>query len=332
MFYDIIFFMLRYLLLGIILFTLIIGFSFGYLILKHFPKELPSLLLALNGKNFFFSLLSLFFYHTFDTLRVIIIARAVGIKYPLWYGYIVSFVNTFGATITPAHIGGEILPLYTLSRKGGHLHQILTIVTMKSISGALFYLFMAPFTLKTIFENPKEAKELLFIVLSISAFFILGYVIYKNFLKKETLLKKGLLTKFKHMLLRYIVTSKIFFKTKKLHFFLAILFSLLLYNSFLMIGIFLLKAFNPSIDPLEIFFRQLPLLYAIFVSPTPGGSGVGELGALPIFNLYLPEDLLGPFVIIWRFLSQYLSALLGGLFFLLLLMKDIKKNYVPTNI
>ncbi|MFN3505414.1 MAG: flippase-like domain-containing protein [Caldimicrobium sp.] len=319
--------MLRYLLLGLILFTLIIGFSFGYLIIKHFPKELPSLIFALNRKNLFLSLLSLFFYHTFDTLRVIIIARALGIKYPLWYGYLVSFVNTFGATITPAHLGGEILPLYTLSRKGGQFYQILTIITMKGISGALFYILMAPFTIKTLFENPKEAKELILIVLSLSALFILGYLIYKIFFKKENLHKRGLLSKFKRMLLRYIVTSKIFFKTKKIHFFLAIFLSLLLYKSFLFIGIFLLKAFNPSVNPLEVFFRQLPLLYAIFISPTPGGSGVGELGALPIFNLYLPEDLLGPFVIIWRFLSQYLSALIGGGLFLVLLMKDVKKNY-----
>ncbi|MFN4131578.1 MAG: flippase-like domain-containing protein, partial [Caldimicrobium sp.] len=174
--------MIRYILIGLFLFTLIIGLSFSYLAMKYFPKELPSLLLALERKNLFMSFLFLFMYHIFDTLRVLIIAQAVGIKYPLWYGYIVSLINTFGATITPAHLGGEILPLYTLSRKGGQFYQILTIVSIKSISGAIFYIIMLPFTLNILIENPKEAKELLIILASLSLLFLCLYVFYKAFL------------------------------------------------------------------------------------------------------------------------------------------------------
>lgn len=321
--------MVRFILIGLSFFTLILGLSFSYLVIKYFPKEIPSLLLALERKNLLLSLLFLFLYHTFDTLRVIIIARAVRIKYPLWYGYIVSLINTFGATITPAHIGGEILPLYTLSRKGGHFYQILTLVTMKSISGLIFYLVMFPLTLKILIENPKEARELLIIVATLSLLFLCFYLFYKIFLKKESLWKKDLFYKFKKLIFRYIITSKLFLKTRKGYFLLACLLSLFLYLSFLFIGIFLLKSFNPSVDPLNLFNKQLPLLYAIFISPTPGGSGVGELGAIPIFSDYLPKELLGPFVILWRILSQYLSALIGGIIFLLLLLKDLKKNYVP---
>jgi uncharacterized protein (TIRG00374 family) len=66
-------------------------------------------------------------------------------------------------------------------------------------------------------------------------------------------------------------------------FLLAVLLSIALYLSFLAIGAALLKAFNPSVSIVEVFIHQLPLLYAIFMSPTPGGSGVGEFGAIPVF-------------------------------------------------
>jgi len=67
------------------------------------------------------------------------------------------------------------------------------------------------------------------------------------------------------------------------------------------------------------------LLYAIFLSPTPGGSGVGEVGALYVFDAFLEVSLLGGFSILWRFITQYISALLGGIFLLFLIIKDSKR-------
>jgi uncharacterized protein (TIRG00374 family) len=61
------------------------------------------------------------------------------------------------------------------------------------------------------------------------------------------------------------------------------------------------------------------------MSPTPGGSGVGEFGAIPVFSQYLPEEYLGLFIILWRGLSQYLSAFIGGIIFLVFLSRDVAK-------
>ena len=99
-----------------------------------------------------------------------------------------------------------------------------------------------------------------------------------------------------------------------------------MYFSLIFIGVFLVKSFNNKAPIKEIFFKQLPLIYAIFISPTPGGSGVGELGALPVFRTFLPSKYLGIFAILWRILSQYLSAFIGGIFFGLFLLYDIFKT------
>ena len=316
--------MLRNLLIGLILLIIILGLSFTYLAIKYFPKDLWRVLLTLEKRHLFNAFFFLFLFHTFDTLRVILLARALKVRYSFGYGYLVSFVNTFGATVTPAHIGGEILPLYTLTRKNGQFYQILTIITMKGFSGFFFYLIFFPLTLKSLWEDPRKAKEFLAIAGTLLIISFIMYLLYLFLIKKEELLKKNYLKKIKTTLFRYIITCKTFFKTQKKIFFLALIFSFLMYFSYLLEGVFLVKAFNPEAKASDVFLDQLPLLYAIFISPTPGGSGVGEFGALPIFSAYLPEENLGLFVILWRILSQYLSACIGGFIFLIFLIKDLR--------
>ena len=109
-----------------------------------------------------------------------------------------------------------------------------------------------------------------------------------------------------------------------MHILLATLSSVLLYVCFLLSGAFLLSAFEPSVSFSKAVLSQIALLYAIFLSPTPGGSGVGEVGGLEVFSGFLSAYALGSFVILWRFSTQYLSAIIGGVLFFSLLFKDAK--------
>jgi uncharacterized protein (TIRG00374 family) len=68
------------------------------------------------------------------------------------------------------------------------------------------------------------------------------------------------------------------------------------------------------------------LVYAIFTSPSPGGSGVGELGAAALFADLIPDKVIGLFVILWRFFSQYFSAIVGGILFTYFVLKDWKSQ------
>ena len=121
------------------------------------------------------------------------------------------------------------------------------------------------------------------------------------------------------------MVSRIFLRDKKLSILLASISSVFLYLSFLSSGAFLVKSFNPEHSLFTLIEHQIMLLYAIFLSPTPGGSGVGEVGALYVFDAFLEVSLLGGFSILWRFITQYISALLGGIFLLFLIIKDSKR-------
>ncbi|SHK26655.1 flippase-like domain-containing protein [Thermocrinis minervae] len=303
--------------------TLLLVFgSMFYIIKKYFTKDAIDLLLHANRKYLILSLLALAMYHTFDNLRLFVLSRAVGLKYNFGYGYVISLINTFGATITPAHVGGEFISFYTLMRKGGKLHKVMSVVTMKTLSGLSFFLLALPFAGYSLAQNPKKAVELLSLLAL--AFFLTGvaYLILRYFLKKKSE-SSSLKSKLKYTLKRYAVFMRIYLRDRKISLFLSVVSSVLLYISFLSIGSFLVLAFNEDVSFWEVLYTQLGLVYAIFMSPTPGGSGVGEVGALSVFASFVDPEVLGLFAILWRFISQYLSATLGGLFLVLLAWKDL---------
>lgn len=59
--------------------------------------------------------------------------------------------------------------------------------------------------------------------------------------------------------------------------------------------------------------------------PTPGGSGLGEVGFLYVYSRVLPDvGLAGLLTLIWRFIDFYLGILAGGAAFLLIL-RDVER-------
>ncbi len=307
---------------GTLILVLILFASFSYIFFKTFTKETVQVLFNLKRRYLFLTFFFLFLYHTFDNLRLFILSRAVNLRYSLLYGYIMSFVNTFGATVTPAHVGGEFAAVYMLLRKGASVHKVMSIVTMKALSGSVFFLLGLPALLWHLQKNPSQiipVLEILVAVLLISGLVYLGVNI---FLKKNH--DRPLVSRLRKGLRRYAYYLKIFGYKRKGYFISSVLSSIALYVCFLLIAPALAKAFGKEESFFDLFASQISLLYAIFISPTPGGSGVGEIGGLAIFAPFLEPFELGVFVILWRLISQYLSALIGGFLFALCLLKDLR--------
>lgn len=60
--------------------------------------------------------------------------------------------------------------------------------------------------------------------------------------------------------------------------------------------------------------------------PTPGGSGIGEIGFLFVYKSILPDlGVAGLLTLIWRFIDFYLGLLVGGGAFLLV-MRDLNRS------
>ncbi|RLJ71077.1 hypothetical protein BCF55_1369 [Hydrogenivirga caldilitoris] len=308
---------------GTIILVVILLMSFSYIIFKTVTKETLGVLLNLKKRYLLLTFLFLILYHTFDNLRLYILSRAVNLKYSLFYGYVMSFVNTFGATVTPAHVGGELAAVYMLLRKGASVHKVMSIVTMKTISGLFFFILGLPIFLWHLYRNPQQVIPVLQIFIGVVVVFGLAYVGGKILFQKS--ISRPSVKKIKEGLKRYIYYMKIFGYKRKGYFLGSILSSCGLYISFLLIAPALAKSFGRDEGFFELFLSQISLLYVIFMSPTPGGSGVGELGGLAVFAAFLEPFELGVFVILWRLISQYISALIGGVLFTLCLIKDLRR-------
>lgn len=63
---------------------------------------------------------------------------------------------------------------------------------------------------------------------------------------------------------------------------------------------------------LVLVFRMFLIFSLIPASPTPGGSGVVELGFTGLLHDLVPLHIIGLVVLIWRALTYYLTLLIGG--------------------
>ncbi len=299
--------------------------SFILLAIKYSPANL-NYITNIDYKYLILAFFLFFLYYTFDMLRLKVIAEGFGIKYSTSYAYITSFIATFGATVTPAHIGGELIIFYMLKRLGIKKHKIWGTIIFKTISGFSFFLIALPLFILYTASNPLILHKLIFIGLIFFIFSIISYPFFKWFQRfnKNPSIKRSLKL--------YCYSIIYFWKHKKLLFLKACFFSTLLYLTFLSFAPVLLKAFHIKFDIFSIYILQLPLIYAIFSSPTPGGSGVGEFGGIAIFQDIVPTSLLGLFIILWRFFSQYLGASIGGILFIYIVFKDWRKYKKESSI
>lgn len=316
--------MIRTFIRGSIFFVLILVLSLAYIFFHSFSLDTLRVLKNIDKKYVLMAFFFLFLVHTFDNLRLYILSRAIGVRYSFFYGYIISFINTFGATITPAHIGGEGTTVYMLARRGVNAYKIACIVTLKTLTGATFFILFSPLFFYQLLKKPEDALKLFGVLLLFTAILLALLRIFRKGISSTEGNRTNLIRKLKNAFKRYLVHLRFFYRERKKDFVLATLFGILLYVSFFTIGVFLLKAFNKEVSFTKAFYEQISLVYAIFVSPTPGGSGVGELGGLMVFRTFLNKAELGVFVILWRTISQYFSALIGGIIFLICLVKDLK--------
>jgi uncharacterized protein (TIRG00374 family) len=306
---------------SILTFIFVLG-SFLILAFKFGKTTDWEYIFKLNYLYLFFALLLLFLYHTFDVLRLRTIAKGFKVDYPFLYGYRMSFIMTFAATVTPAHIGGELSIFYLLGRLGVKRTRIFGTVLFKTLSGLSFFIIALPILVFYALSNPFILKKILILFLIFLVFSVISIPFIKWFRQAEE--KKT--RKLKKTLKLYCLALMYFWRHKKRELILASLYSILLYVTFLSFAPLLLFSLHIKANLVDIYMLELPLVFAIFSSPSPGGSGVGELGGVTIFEHLLPASLLGLFVILWRLFSQYLSALIGGILLSQMLYEDISRK------
>jgi uncharacterized protein (TIRG00374 family) len=84
-----------------------------------------------------------------------------------------------------------------------------------------------------------------------------------------------------------------------------------------LIGLAVLAAVGVSADAVSAMARQILQFAIIYVTPSPGGSGVAELSTLGFMAGIVPPVLMASYALLWRAATGYLAMAVGGCFVLL---------------
>ncbi|MFQ5679923.1 MAG: YbhN family protein [Gemmatimonadota bacterium] len=78
-------------------------------------------------------------------------------------------------------------------------------------------------------------------------------------------------------------------------------------------GVAVLAALGISAAPASAVARQVLQFAVIYLSPSPGGSGLAELTALGFMTGLVPPALMAAFALLWRTTTAYLAIGVGGI-------------------
>jgi uncharacterized protein (TIRG00374 family) len=109
----------------------------------------------------------------------------------------------------------------------------------------------------------------------------------------------------------YSLNIKLSFSTGKWYFVLAVIFSgLHLFTIFSILPCIML-AIGLPFNFTQTIITQAIFMFVLYFIPTPGASGVAEVGGAAIFTTLMAENMAGIMAITWRFFTEYLSIFMG---------------------
>jgi uncharacterized protein (TIRG00374 family) len=268
----------------------------------------------------------------FDVLRLIILARAVGVKIPFIYGTKAILSYTFLSNITPSSAGGEPLLMYMLNQRGvtfgkaTAISLLRTMITMAffAVGGPIIIYFhrelLSSVGLKLVFDYVSIFMSLTVIFFAYLYFapgsarkfldrVFIFFERFKFFKERSFKLRKNIL----HTVDEFKSNLRELLQKDYWHLFLAVLCTALMITSQFLVAFVLLKGLGCDVRVLNTFMVQGVLHFLLYYVPTPGGSGISEGIGYTLFALFVPSHINGVFLVIWRFLTNYLFTLIGGL-------------------
>lgn len=285
---------------------------------------------ALKKIRFTILFLILFFwilYVLLDGLRLKFLTRAGGKELTLRRAIEVILTGYFLAAVTPFQTGGFPVQLFIMNKEGIGPGKGMAFLTFRGILIYTPIYITAPFLFLLFFSGGSH--WLLRVLFRYFAFlFILMLAgALAAFIKPEW--AERIIIKLQKRSGRRI-SSFLSFIIKELeefrrglalflrndnwkHLLAALLVSLLSLAFYLALVPSIL--YGLGLDPRlpESVLMQMLLMALLLFIPTPGAGGIAEAGGAALFALLTPKHLLGIFIILWRFFTFYLAALIGGI-------------------
>lgn len=269
-----------------------------------------------------------------DASKLCALTKAAGEHIGYRLSLELTWINYFGAAITPMQSGGGPFQMYIMYKNNISVGKSVAITLVRTILTMLILGMTIPFSLMLHRDLPNIGwgmKGFIFyvIVFSLIAWcgVILSLVRPKIIKRWFGLLIMGLkrigflhpervIRMLKHVLREidaYNQNLWAFMTTGKFYFLLGALAAFLQMWVQLSVMPCMIWAIGGVVNYWECVLIQALFLFLLYFIPTPGGSGAAEGGAAYIFSLFVPWNVAGMLGVSWRFLTEYTGVALGAL-------------------
>ncbi|MDY6965725.1 MAG: flippase-like domain-containing protein [Halobacteriota archaeon] len=268
-------------------------------------------------------------------IRIQVMTNVVGRKLSMLQSLKIVLCGVFAAGVTPSYVGGTPVRIYLLNREGMTIGDAALVdLVCRSLDGLVIGMAFpfAWFMFRDLIR-PNIVLSSTFTILGVlfSIGFVLGlYAVthqekveqHLERLSKSELMRRITFDRSESIASRIVLEMDNFrvglfrcIKEEKKSLFVVILCS---------IAFWLLLFIMPSLvllgldaDPIWIqsMSVQVILMVAVMLPIAPGGSGIAELGSASLYATVLPTEnlqIIGIFVLVWRFVMYYTNLIVGG--------------------
>ncbi|MDI6851823.1 MAG: lysylphosphatidylglycerol synthase transmembrane domain-containing protein [bacterium] len=286
-------------------------------LLKTTSKETFYALKSAKFSYLLLALLSWISYVVFDGLRFTLASYSIGEhKMDLITAIKVITIGIFLAAVSPFQVAGLPVQIMLLNKKKIGLGRSTALLAARGFIGYSTILIAVLISLKYIWPPPSGVVRGIIVyatILVVGILLLYSVALFlpnlvKKILKSERIVKE--IFSLRETTIAFVKNSN-----KKI-LFLAMLSSFATHLSICLIPFFLSYSFNSPIDFGRAFSFQSLIQGGLLWTPTPGGTGIAESVGLFIFKDYMDKEILGVFVIIWRFFTHHFAATVGAIFLL----------------
>ncbi len=256
----------------------------------------------------------------FDGLRLITLVDVTGAKLTLKQVVNVVLSNYFLALVTPGASGGAIAQIMFMRKAGVPVAKATVVVLVRTVMSIFFLILLVPVVLHSDSDIGEwmpasviTAVSLVFISLPLVVYFLMRTQYPEKWIDKLT--SRFSYTTRQNCFIWY-EEFKNAFKIMGKH-------PLKVFRAFVESGLSLLGIYATvpafftglgdfTFDLYQVMGRMILLNLVLYFSPTPGGSGVAEVGFVALFSNILPDGVVGIMAVLWRFAAEYLPFLLGA--------------------
>jgi uncharacterized protein (TIRG00374 family) len=267
-----------------------------------------------------------------DALKMMLLIRAAGKKMTYRSTMELTWINYFGAALTPMQSGGGPFQMYIMYQNGISVGKSVAITIIRTVLIMLILGAMIPFAIMIrggVSQLGWGARWFIFyvvlfilviwlaLIVSIAKPVLVKRLAAKiiTFLGRIGLLKNEWVGRLLKLAVREIDAYNenviAFMTTGRRYFVPAVFVAFFQILAQLSVMPCMIWALGFPVSYPECVLVQATFLFLLYFIPTPGGSGAAEGGAALVFGMFVPWNIAGLLGVGWRILTEYTGILLG---------------------